>query len=278
MQQQNLISVIIPAYNAGDTIRSCLESIINQTLKENIEIVVVNDGSTDNTVGIVEEIISSNNSSRLIRLISKENGGVSSARNLGLKRASGEYLAFLDADDFWYSDKLEKQMELFERYPKVKFIGCNRRNYHYNYFGKKTQRIFTISLYNMLFKWWPSTSTVIMHREIIGKVGYFNENLNGSEDADYWVRVLTNDFMILTLNEELVDMLYVKRTYGEKGLSSNLGVMFDGELFIVNDLYQKNKLNTLGYYFFKFWVTAKYYRRIAICKLAGFRKELLCQN
>lgn len=90
MENSNLISVVIPAYNVAPYLAQCLENILHQTYK-NIEIIVVDDGSTDNTVEIAEKY--------RIKLISQENKGVSAARNAGLKIATGEYLHFMDADD-----------------------------------------------------------------------------------------------------------------------------------------------------------------------------------
>lgn len=89
------VSIIIPVYNTGKYLRECLDSVINQTLKE-LEIICINDGSTDNSASILEEYRKKDN--RFI-IINKENGGQSSARNIGIKRAKGDYLYFLDSDD-----------------------------------------------------------------------------------------------------------------------------------------------------------------------------------
>ena len=94
-ENKQLVSVIIPAYNAGDYIIECIESIIRQTYA-NIEILVINDGSTDDTEKKVKKIQRDDNR---IRLYSKENGGVSSARNLGIEKSKGSYLFFVDSDD-----------------------------------------------------------------------------------------------------------------------------------------------------------------------------------
>ena len=96
------ISVIIPVYNVEKYIIECIESIINQTLKD-IEIIVVNDGTKDNSIKIVEEYLSD----KRIKIINKANGGLSSARNEGMKVAKGEYIYFIDSDDFINEDVLE---------------------------------------------------------------------------------------------------------------------------------------------------------------------------
>ena len=101
------LSVIVPVYNGEKYIKDCLESIINQTYRD-LQIIVVNDGSIDNTEAIVGEI--ANKDSR-VQLINKENGGVSSARNLGLEYAKNEFLTFVDSDDTLDTDMYENLMK-----------------------------------------------------------------------------------------------------------------------------------------------------------------------
>ncbi len=101
------VSVIIPVYNVELYLKKCLDSIINQTLKD-IEIIVVNDGSPDNSQKIIDEY--KKKDKRIVSLI-KENGGQGSARNLGLKKASGEYIAYIDSDDWLDSNMLERLYE-----------------------------------------------------------------------------------------------------------------------------------------------------------------------
>lgn len=97
------VSVIVPVYNVEEYIEECIESIVNQTLKE-IEIIIVNDGTKDNSMKKIEKYLSD---SRIV-IINKENGGISSARNAGLKIARGEYVTFIDSDDFIKITMLEK--------------------------------------------------------------------------------------------------------------------------------------------------------------------------
>lgn len=110
--EKDLISVIVPIYNVEKYLRQCIDSIINQTYK-NLEIILVDDGSTDNSSKICKEY--KNKDSR-IKLFHKKNGGVSSARNYGIEKMSGEYVLFLDGDDTINVDAVEKLIE---------FIGTN---------------------------------------------------------------------------------------------------------------------------------------------------------
>lgn len=102
--EQIKISIVIPVYNIESYLRQCLDSVINQTLKE-IEIICVNDGSTDNSLQILEEYAEKD---KRIRIFNKANGGISSARNLGMKYIKGEYTGFVDSDDWIELDMYEK--------------------------------------------------------------------------------------------------------------------------------------------------------------------------
>lgn len=112
------ISVIIPMYNASDTIVKVLDSVKNQSFNCDYEVFVVNDGSTDDSKSIVEKYIL-NNRSFNVNLINQSNGGVSKARNTGLRYSNGDFIAFLDSDDEWYQDKIEKQIDLFNKKPEI---------------------------------------------------------------------------------------------------------------------------------------------------------------
>ncbi len=103
----SLVSVIIPAYNAEDFIGKTLESVIAQTYR-NLEILVIDDGSGDRTASIVEEYIQKDSR---IQLFHQTNAGVAAARNLGIEKSKGEFIAPIDADDIWYPQNIEKQVQ-----------------------------------------------------------------------------------------------------------------------------------------------------------------------
>lgn len=111
------VSIIIPVYNVEKYIRQCLESVINQTYK-NIEIIVINDGTKDGSMKIVEEYLED----KRIKIINKNNGGLSSARNKGIEEATGEYIYFLDSDDWIEKDTIEV---LVKNSKDVDIIGAN---------------------------------------------------------------------------------------------------------------------------------------------------------
>ena len=101
-----LISVIIPFYKSENYIEACLESVLKQTYKH-LEVILVNDGSTDNSRSICEKIMKNDNR---VRIIDKANEGVSSARNLGIENANGEFITFVDSDDKLCLDMYEKML------------------------------------------------------------------------------------------------------------------------------------------------------------------------
>ena len=106
-----MVSVIIPMYDSKNTIIDAIQSVTNQTYKGEMEIIIVNDGSKDGCEKLVYELINNNTTNHIIKLVDKENGGVSSARNRGIREANGEWIAFLDSDDVWLPEKLQKQMD-----------------------------------------------------------------------------------------------------------------------------------------------------------------------
>ena len=119
------VSVIIPVYNAEQYLRQCLDSVINQTLQD-IEIICVDDGSQDNSIAILKEYTTRDSRFRLIR---EKNRGAGAARNQGLREATGEYLSFLDADDFFEPEMLEKAVARAEEY-QAQIVVFNSDQYH----------------------------------------------------------------------------------------------------------------------------------------------------
>ena len=111
------VSVIIPNYNYGRYLRKTIDSVLAQSYP-NVEVVVVDDGSKDNSLEILREYEGK------VLTIEQRNGGVSSARNSGVKNSDGEFVAFLDADDLWLPEKLEKQIAKFQANPEIGMVHC----------------------------------------------------------------------------------------------------------------------------------------------------------
>ena len=121
MENNSLVSVITPMHNSGRYILDTIESVKNQTYK-NWEMIIIDDCSTDNSVELVKKYIQSDERIKLIRL--EENVGVAKARNKGIENSKGRYLAFLDSDDLWLPDKLNKQIKFVtDKETKEKFLS-----------------------------------------------------------------------------------------------------------------------------------------------------------
>jgi glycosyltransferase involved in cell wall biosynthesis len=268
----NLISVVIPMYNAESTIEQSIQSVLNQKYDCVKEIIVVDDGSTDNGYEIVKKL--SLDEPRIV-LITKENGGVSSARNVGLKVATGDYIAFLDSDDAWLPQKIERQMFIFNTLTDVAFIGTtlNGNTYKYFFFFYKFGKMREIKLKHQTFKNFFQPSTVLMKKKVFETVGFFNENQKYGEDANYFFRVC-NVFKCVLLNEPLLDFGNGKLEFGQKGLSANLKEMEKGELQNLKFVFTQNYIPLLTYILAVLFSLIKYIRRIIIIKSHKFHNKM----
>lgn len=262
--QDKLISVVIPAYNAANTITRTIDSVYNQTYR-NLEVIVVNDGSTDNTLELVTQYKESKKDINII-IIDKTNGGVSTARNAGMKVAKGDFIALLDADDFWSFNKIERQLEIFTQYPNIDFLGTNRNNEYFRWFlFKKFSKITVISAKFLLLKWFFVTPTVMFKKKILNSVGDFDESQKYAEEGNYWLRVCKDNCCAL-LNESLVTTGDGKPHFGHSGLSGNLIEMQKGEYKNLKDALNLKIVNLFEYAFLVVYSTSKYVRRILIVK------------
>lgn len=249
------VSVIIPMYNSKDTIKSAIESVLNQTYKELIEIIVVNDGSKDGCEKIVEKMIINNQTNRTIKLINKPNGGVSSARNRGIKEANGEYIAFLDSDDMWHPQKLELVFEALKD-DSIKFIGHSYTLE--NNFDKKfnLEKLSKVSFTKLLLKNFAVTPSIIIKKEICE---YFDETMTHTEDHELWLRItLKTDVHYLDLPLTTLG----RPTMTRGGLSANRWAMRKGELQMYKNIIRYKKSLTLLYPFLVIFSLAKHLRHI----------------
>lgn len=180
-----LISVVIPTYNRADVVCRALESVLGQDFQD-FEVIVVDDGSTDGTLQVLEKYGGS------VRLLTQEHRGVSSARNLGISQSNGALVAFLDSDDQWLPEKLTSQVRLFD--PGNPHFVCHTdeiwmrdacevhpRDIH----KKQGGRFFERALERCLI----SPSSVVVSRALLDKVGVFDEALPAAEDYDLWLRI-----------------------------------------------------------------------------------------
>jgi glycosyltransferase involved in cell wall biosynthesis len=185
-----LVDVIIPTHNRSVIMHRAIQSVLNQTYKDFI-LHIVNDGSTDDTLDQLAQY----KHHPQVKLHSKANGGVSSARNFGATHASGKWLSFLDSDDEWLPNKLEVQIKYLKEHPQFEFIHSEevwiRNNVRVNpkqKHLKSNENIFERSLQFCLI----SPSTVMLSRELFSAHQGFKEDLIVCEDYDLWLRILAH--------------------------------------------------------------------------------------
>jgi len=227
IESNGLISVIIPMYNAEDTIYSTLNSINSQT-EGKFEIIIINDGSTDNSLPEVFAFKKANPQLHLV-IIDKAHEGVSATRNTGLRIATGDYIAFLDADDEWHPEKTIKQLAVLKEAPDVDFVGCLYKPHPVRLLLKKFSHLTQVTSKDLLFKNFFQTSTVMMKRKVFDAVGYFERSISHGEERHYFLRV-SKLFPCVLMNENLINYGNGKRAFGQSGLSANLTQMQMGEL------------------------------------------------
>ena len=190
-----LVSVIIPVYNGAKYLSQALESVVDQTYSP-IEIVVVDDGSTDESVSIAESF-------KNIHIIKQRNKGAAAARNRGLQSCRGEFISFLDADDYWVVYKTQRQVSYILNHPKIHCVvgrfqnffepgadipsGINKNDFLDEKLGKM-----------------PTLGTLLVRRSVFDKVGLFNPKLRIENDFDWLVRIRDAGITIPFMDEILM--------------------------------------------------------------------------
>ena len=180
-----LVSVIIPTYNRGWIVREAIDSVLEQDFSD-YELIVVDDGSKDDTPAILEAY------GNRITVLRQPNKGVSAARNRGIETTAGPLIAFLDSDDLWLPRKLSAQVKFFEDHPEAVInqtqeswirngIRVNPKKRHHKFSGMIFERSLALCL--------VSPSAVMLKRSLFGTVGVFDEQLPACEDYDLWLRI-----------------------------------------------------------------------------------------
>ncbi|WP_404355926.1 glycosyltransferase family 2 protein [Methylotuvimicrobium sp. KM1] len=192
------ISVVIPAYNSAEFIADAVHSILKQT-RPITEIIIVDDGSTDNTQQIVEALPGP------ITYIKQPNQGPSAARNTGIKAANSEWIAFLDADDQWTPDKIDKQLKLLRQIPELVLIAGDMaeidksdqlitesvldKHQLLNKFQAIQDRAIPNALAELVTKNFIPTGTVLVNKSALIEAGLFNQAIRFGEDLELWAKI-----------------------------------------------------------------------------------------
>ena len=180
-----LVSVIIPFYNRFHLVCRAIDSVLNQSY-QNYEIILINDGSIDDIAPIIEIIGNLNN----VRLFQQENKGPSSARNLGIDESQGEYIAFLDSDDLWDSEKLMLQIDFMKN---NNYLFSHTSYYRQDLVLNKKNTIKSgESSYKypfVAFHCRIATPTVVIHKSLFVAGNRFDESISVGEDTVLWVEL-----------------------------------------------------------------------------------------
>ncbi len=232
--QGPLVSVILPTYNRAALLPRAVESVLSQDYS-NLELIIIDDGSTDNTPEIVSSIADPR--VRCIRL--EQNRGIGAARNEGVHHALGEFTAFIDSDDIWLPGKLTRQVGILLKYPHIGLLFCDfvnsnyvtgvrDRGFYQNAAGlamldkkRLDQNVFEICSHlpeAMLCNSVIGTASIVMLRtSIFARIGNFDKSLSGPEDFEFWWRAALNGVRFAYMTEPLVE-----RNKDEKSITSNV--------------------------------------------------------
>jgi len=234
-----MVSVIIPTYNREKTIVRAIQSVLNQTYT-NIEVIVVDDGSVDNTAEIVGNI-----KDKRVKYISLEqNSGPSNARNVGVQNAKGEWIAFQDSDDVWNENKLQKQITYANGNPQFSMVYCpyklilsNNESYVVpSKFYKGTQEgdmLDSLLIQNII-----GTPTILIRKDAFKEVGGFDVSYRALEDWELVLRI-AQKYKIGFVSEVLVNAYLLNG-----GVSSNTGAYYESRCRMVAEY--RNEMERLG--------------------------------
>lgn len=214
----SLVSIIIPIYNSENHIGNTLQSVLSQSY-DNIEIIIIDDGSSDNSLKVVNNILQE--SKFKFKVLIKENGGVSSARNLGIKNSNGKYIYILDSDDLIDENLINEMVRKMEE-DRSDFVFCgfdkideygkkiNKYTQLYKYVEKKTNNKDIIRKY-LKEELWVCTISGMYKKQIIDKKNIlYNETCSNGEDQEFCLKYLANINSVSCINKSLA--FYVQHT------------------------------------------------------------------
>jgi len=200
------VSVIMAVHNGAAFLKDCIDSVLSQSFI-NFEFIIVNDGSTDNSPAIIKKFA---NQDQRIKIINKEHTGLANSLNIGIKKAQGEFIARIDADDIWLPEKLGQQIQYLNFNPNKMLLGSSvvfidergalvkAKGFNNGEFLEYEQIIKGLTRNNLFCH-----SSVVFRKELVLEIGYFDENFVSSLDYDYWVRIVSR-FPATILAEPLV--------------------------------------------------------------------------
>lgn len=261
------LSVVMPAYNAQDTIESSVQSVFAQSdFKAHIvEVIVVNDGSKDSTAEILDKL--SKIHPRL-KVYTINNSGPSAARNYGIKKAKGNWIGLLDSDDEWDKHKTECQVHYIEKYPAIKLIGTTSDKVSSRQGRQIEKHLRRFNLFSYFVVSRLATPSLLIKKSVIEQVGYFDESMKYAEDQNLLMKIITKHdaYVVTTPLVKLAD----KPLFGAAGLSANLKSMHEGVVYNLSQAHSLRYISVPSYGFLRLVEQVKYSRRLL---LAALRKS-----
>ena len=233
-----MVSIVIPVYNGSKLLEEAIQSALNQTYK-NIEVIIVNDGSNDN--GKTEQVALS--FKKKIKYFKKENGGVSSALNLGIKKMKGQYFSWLSHDDLYEKDKIQKQVTFLSLNSECQIVGCNFRILilNSNHFKDFNVRKKTLENGKDILSKWVHFCCLLINKKAILEAGYFNELNKTCQDTEMLFKLIKRNKIFF-----IEDFLVTRREHENQGSRLNL----KAHLKEKNEFYSK-LINNFGYDIFQ---------------------------
>jgi glycosyltransferase involved in cell wall biosynthesis len=261
-----LISVIIPAYNCRDTICKTLDSVYAQTVSI-LEVIVINDGSKDDTFDVITNYKKSKNLDNL-KILTQENSGVANARNAGLAFCKGDVICFLDSDDTWHATKLKQQLKVLSDNPELQLCGSlytdNTISFQENL--KLADQVYNITFDMQLYRNYFQPSTVVFRREVYDELGGFKTGMTHAEEGLFFLKILKH-YPCALINECQINYGDGKSGFGESGLSADLWEMEKGELSNYLEIYKLGYISAPKLLLLLPFSFAKFIRRFFISKV-----------
>lgn len=222
------VSVIIPTYNGDRYLSQAIDSVLSQTYS-NYEIIIVDDGSTDNTPNIIQHFVEIHNNPSVIHYITQSNQGVAAARNRGIQEARGEFIALLDQDDVFLPEKLGHQVACFDANPNVAIVNSGWRlidqnNYHISDI-EPWHNLPDLTLETWIKRTPILPSSLMFRRESWQQVGGFNSQFNGVDDVDFIWRLASQEYAAIWLPEITVNYRQHEQTVSHQKARERANLM-----------------------------------------------------
>lgn len=275
--QDKLVSIIIPSYNSARFLKDTLTSVLDQSYK-NIEVILVNDGSIDETDEVIKEFVQD----LRLKYYKKVNEGVSKTRNFGFKHSKGDYIAFLDADDVFFSDNLRRKVEFLEN--NSDFDAVHSDVQYLDSAGSKLQRfnkgVSGSGLHTRVLLWNETvipafSSNIVIRRSVLNKVGDWDENLSTAADQDLTIRIC-KDYVVHRIPEPLVGYRIVEGSMGRHSEVFERDHLYVYQKALKNNWFENNSIKNKSFAKLHliiastWWVQSKNWRKAVKHLLASF--------